>query len=77
MVRMACSRDCDAICEIEGIKERERKKERKILESDVMEEGEVILWNVLLSDQTGCCGCFLGATEYFPLLKGTSRNRRD
>ena len=43
MSRMACLRDCDAICEIEGMKERERKKER-ILESEVMEE-EVILWN--------------------------------
>ena len=40
MVRMACLRDCDAICEIEGMKERKR-----ILESEVM-EGEVILWNV-------------------------------
>jgi len=39
MVRMACLRDCDAICEIEGMKER-------ILESEVMEEGEVILVNV-------------------------------
>ena len=42
MVRMACLRDCDAICEIEGMKER--KKER-ILESEVMEEEEVIWWN--------------------------------
>jgi len=42
MVRMACLRDCDAICEIEGMRERERK----ILESEVMEEEEVILWNV-------------------------------
>ena len=42
---MACLRDCDAICEKEGMKER--KKER-ILESEVMEE-EVILWNVSLS----------------------------
>ena len=42
MVRMACLRDCDAICEIEGMKEKER-----ILESEVMEE-EVISENVLL-----------------------------
>ena len=55
---MACLRDCDAICEIEGKKERERK----ILESEVMEE-EVISWNVLLSDQFGCCGSLRGATE--------------
>ena len=41
---MACLRDCDAICEIEGMKER--KKER-ILESEVMEE-EVILLNEFL-----------------------------
>ena len=38
MVRMACLRGSDAICEIEGMKER-------ILESEVMEE-EVILLNV-------------------------------
>ena len=46
MVRILFLRDCDAICEIEGMKERmnERKKER-ILESEVMEE-EVISWNV-------------------------------
>ena len=57
MVRMACLRDCDAICEIEGKKERERK----ILESEVMEEEEVIWWNVsLLPIQPG----FLrGSTE--------------
>ena len=36
-----------------------------VLWSEVMEE-EVILWNVWLSD--------LGAIEYFPLSKGTSRN---
>ena len=40
MVRMACLRGSDAICEIEGMKER-------ILKSEVMEE-EVILWNVSL-----------------------------
>ena len=44
MVRILFLRDCDAICEIEWMKER--KKER-ILESEVMEE-EVILWNVSL-----------------------------
>jgi len=43
MVRIFFLRDCDAICEIGGMKEKER-----ILESDVMEE-EVILWNVSLS----------------------------
>ena len=51
-MRMACLRDCDAICEIERMKE-------KILESEVMEE-EVIWRNVLLSQQPG----FLrGSTE--------------
>ena len=39
---------------------------RKILGSEVMEE-EVMLWNVSLLN-------LFGATEYFPLLKGTSRN---
>ena len=41
MVRMACLRDSNSICEIERMKER-------ILELEVMEE-EVISWSVLLS----------------------------
>ena len=62
MVRMRLLRDWDAICEEGG---------RKILGSEVMEE-EVMWWNVSLSNQES--GCLRGATEYCPLLKGTSRN---
>ena len=48
-MRMAVLRDWDAICE-EG--------NEGVLESDMMSEEEVILWNVALS-----CNQPLGATE--------------
>ena len=60
MVRILFLRDLDAICE-EG--------NEGVLGSEVMEE-EVMWWNVSLYQSGG----LLGATEYFPLLKGTSRN---
>ena len=62
MVRMACLRDCDAICEIERMNEWKREwKKEWILESEVMEE-EVISENVSLSPQSEF-GCLRGATE--------------
>ena len=61
-MRMRLLRDWDAICEEGG---------RKILGSEVMEE-EVMWWNVSLLPSLPIL--LRGATEYFPLLKGTSRN---
>ena len=54
MLRILFLRDWDAICE-EG--------NEGVLESEVMEEEEVILINVLLSGQFGVSGCLRKLTE--------------